>query len=159
MFVLIAPLPSEPSPKIPAVPFPPGIVELKVIVLVELFVVMVVLVPAAKVRAVVVVFAVTVVCPDTGTLENKFWSPVFAPDTVVVPVTANVGVPDPEITTPLTDVGVIAPRESVIAGVVVGLATLPDIPFAVTTDTDVTLPEPPPLVGTFTGGLSTLLWV
>src|SRR5580704_8365378 len=42
-----------------------------------------------------------------------------------------------------TDDGVMAPRVSVIAGVVVGLATVPEMPFAVTTETDVTVPEPP----------------
>ena len=41
-----------------------------------------------------------------------------------------------------TDVGVMAPRVSVIAGVVVELATLPLTPFAVTTDTEVTVPPP-----------------
>jgi hypothetical protein len=45
---------------------------------------------------------------------------------------------------PLTDVGVMAPRVSEIAGVVVAVATVPDTPFAVLTDTDVTVPEPPP---------------
>ena len=43
---------------------------------------------------------------------------------------------------PLTEVGVIAPSVNVIAGVVVGSATVPEIPFAVTTETDVTLPGP-----------------
>jgi len=52
------------------------------------------------------------------------------------------------IVRPLTVVGVIAPSVKVIAGVVVAVATLPDTPFAVTTETDVTVPElpaPPPL--------------
>ena len=43
-----------------------------------------------------------------------------------------------------TLVGLIAPSVSVIAGVVVALATLPDTPFAVVTDTVVTVPDPPP---------------
>jgi len=43
-------------------------------------------------------------------------------------------------------VGVIAPRVRVIAGVVVGLATEPDIPLAVVTEAPVTVPEPPPPV-------------
>jgi hypothetical protein len=39
--------------------------------------------------------------------------------------------------------GVMAPSISDIAGVVVGVATVPETPFAVTTETLVTLPEPP----------------
>jgi hypothetical protein len=68
------------------------------------------------------------------------WSPVLAPDTVVAPVTARVGVDEPERTTALTEVGVIAPSETVIAGVEVGLATDPDTPAAVVTLTLVTEP-------------------
>ena len=41
-----------------------------------------------------------------------------------------------------TLVGVIAPKVNVIAGVVVGVATVPLIPLAVTTEVDVTVPEP-----------------
>lgn len=63
---------------------------------------------------------------------------------MTVHVTARVGVDAPEITTPFTLVGVIAPRVSVIAGVVVDVATDPDIPFAVTIETDVTVPLPHP---------------
>jgi hypothetical protein len=44
---------------------------------------------------------------------------------------------------PLTVVGVIAPRVKVIAGVVVEVATEPETPFAVTTETSVTVPVPP----------------
>ncbi len=46
------------------------------------------------------------------------------------------------MTTPgeTTLVGVMAPRVSVIAGVVVAVATEPDTPLAVTTDTLVTVP-------------------
>ena len=44
------------------------------------------------------------------------------------------------IVRPFTEVGVIAPNVSVIAGVVVGLATLPETPLAVTTETVVTVP-------------------
>jgi hypothetical protein len=40
--------------------------------------------------------------------------------------------------------GVIAPSERVMAGVVVGLATVPETPLAVTTDRVVTDPPPPP---------------
>jgi hypothetical protein len=61
-----------------------------------------------------------------------------------VPVTARVGVAEPDKVTELTEVGIMAPNASVIAGVVVELATEPDIPLAVTTETDVTVPVPPP---------------
>ncbi len=61
------------------------------------------------------------------------WSPVLVPDDVPecvpemvdVPVTASVGVEDPDNTTLLTLVGVIAPSVKVIAGVVVAVATEP----------------------------------
>ena len=43
--------------------------------------------------------------------------------------------------TPLVEVGVIAPKLKVIAGVVVAVATVPLIPFAVTIDALVTVPE------------------
>ena len=43
---------------------------------------------------------------------------------------------------PFTVVGVISPRVKVIAGVVVEVATEPETPFAVTTETDVTVPDP-----------------
>ena len=56
----------------------------------------------------------------------------------------SVSVPVPVVIVfPLTVVGVIAPRVSVIAGVVVEVATEPLTPFAVTTETSVTVPEPP----------------
>mgnify|MGYP003662501922 CR=1 FL=1 len=42
--------------------------------------------------------------------------------------------------------GVIAPRVSEMAGAVVAFATVPLTPFAVVTDTDVTVPLPPPPV-------------
>jgi hypothetical protein len=45
--------------------------------------------------------------------------------------------------TELTDVGVIAPRVRLIAGVVVGSLTEPLTPFAVVTDTSVTVPPLP----------------
>ena len=54
---------------------------------------------------------------------------MFVPDKldpVTVPVAA-------------TELGVIAPSVKVIAGVVVGVATTPDTPFAVVTETDVTV--------------------
>ena len=43
------------------------------------------------------------------------WSHVLVPDTVVVPVTARVGVEAPEIVTVFTVVGVIAPSDTVRA--------------------------------------------
>jgi hypothetical protein len=43
---------------------------------------------------------------------------------------------------PLTEVGVIAPKVRVIAGVVVAVATEPETPLAVTTETEVTVPPP-----------------
>ena len=48
-----------------------------------------------------------------------------------------------ERASPLTVLGVIAPRVNVKAGVVVELATVAETPFAVVTETDVTVPEPP----------------
>jgi len=65
---------------------------------------------------------------------------VLDPEIEDVPVTAKVGVVDPEMTTLFTDVGVIAPNVSVIAGVVVDVATVPLTPLAVVTETDVTVP-------------------
>gem|GEM_PF-6996220 len=50
-----------------------------------------------------------------------------------------------EVSAPVeTLVGVMAPSVSVICGVVVASATDPEMPFAVTTDTLVTLPRPGP---------------
>lgn len=48
-------------------------------------------------------------------------------------------VPD-KVPVAATEVGVIAPRVNVIAGVVVGVATAPETPLAVVTDTLVTVP-------------------
>ena len=67
-------------------------------------------------------------------------SPVLDPEMDDVPVTAKVGVVDPEMTTLFTEVGVIAPKVSVIAGVVPAVATVPDTPLAVVTETVVTVP-------------------
>lgn len=53
------------------------------------------------------------------------------------------GVVEPDRTTEFTEVGVIAPRVKLMAGVVVALATVPDTPLAVVTETDVTVPVPP----------------
>lgn len=60
----------------------------------------------------------------------------------LVPVTAKVGVEEPDITTEFTEVGVMAPSVRLIAGVVVDVATEPLTPLAVVTDTLVTLPTP-----------------
>jgi hypothetical protein len=70
-------------------------------------------------------------------------SPVLDPDIEDVPVTANVGVVEPDNVIPLTEVGVIAPKDKVIAGVVVAVATVPDIPLAVVTETEDTVPVAP----------------
>ena len=70
------------------------------------------------------------------------WSPVCTPLIELVPVTKSVGVEAPETTTELTEVGTIAPSVRLIAGVVVEVATVPDTPFAVVTDTLVTVPVP-----------------
>lgn len=72
------------------------------------------------------------------------------PDSVKLLVTAkvlalvSVKVPVVVLTVkPFTLVGVIAPSVKVMAGVVVAVATEPDTPLAVVTDTDVTVPELP----------------
>jgi hypothetical protein len=67
--------------------------------------------------------------------------PVFVSPVVVID--GNATVPALQVITPLTVTldGVIAPRVTVIAGVVPDVATLPLTPFAVTTDTPVTLPS------------------
>lgn len=54
------------------------------------------------------------------------------------------GVPDPEKIMPLTDVGVIAPKVSEMAGVVVAVATVPLTPLAEVTDT---VETPPAVAG------------
>jgi hypothetical protein len=60
----------------------------------------------------------------------------MVPPAIVKPVPAEVRV------SPLTDVGVIAPKVKVMAGVEVAVATLPEIPLAVTTEAEVTVPVP-----------------
>ena len=103
--------------------------------------------PEARFKAIAVV-------PMYIVLELGELSPVLVPETeasagtvkvldavppaIVNPVAAEARVK------PLTDVGVIAPRVNVIAGVVVLSATSPDTPLAVVTDTEVTVPEPSP---------------
>ena len=66
------------------------------------------------------------------------WSPVLTPIRLE-PVTI---ARDEIAPVAATLVGVIAPRVSVIAGVVVGVATEPDTPDAVTTETMLTVPLP-----------------
>jgi len=70
------------------------------------------------------------------------WSPVLLPEIELVPVTARVGVEEPETTTEFIEDGVIAPSVRLIAGVVVDVATEPLTPLAVVTLTEVTLPTP-----------------
>ena len=67
-------------------------------------------------------------------------SPVFAPEILEVPETAKVGVAEPDITTLLTEVGVILFSDKEIAGVVVEVAIDPEIPFAVVKVTFDTVP-------------------
>ena len=85
---------------------------------------------------------VPVPLPVTSPVRVIVWLPVLVPLTAAVPVTASVGVLLPLIATPLTDVGVMAPSVSVIAGVLVEVATVPETPLASMTDTEVTVPEP-----------------
>ena len=78
------------------------------------------------------------------------------PSNAAVPVSSTVNVllvVPPAIVNPtaaasnvraLTLVGVIAPRVSVMSGVVFGVATTPETPLAVATETLVTVPVPPP---------------
>jgi len=63
-----------------------------------------------------------------------------------VVIDGNATEPALAVITPLTVTleGVIAPKVTVIAGVVVALATDPEIPFALTIDNVVTVPLPPP---------------
>ena len=68
--------------------------------------------------------------PVTSPVSVMVWSPLLLPDRLD-PVTA----PDAA-----TDVGVIAPKARLMAGVVVGLVTVPLTPLAVVTDTLVTVP-------------------
>jgi hypothetical protein len=64
----------------------------------------------------------------------------------LVPVTKSVGVDAPETTTELTEVGTMAPSVRLMAGVVVLVATEPETPALVVTDTLVTVP--PDVLGT-----------
>jgi hypothetical protein len=68
-------------------------------------------------------------------------SPVLLPETVVVPVMASVGVAEPERVTPLTEVGVIAPKPTVNLGVVVVFVQVAVTPLlAAVVSTEVTVP-------------------
>ena len=73
--------------------------------------------------------------PVTSPVRVMVWLPVFVPlrlEPVTVPVAA-------------TEDGVMAPSAMVIAGVVVGFATVPLTPFAVVTEVLVTVPQPVPV--------------
>lgn len=74
----------------------------------------------------------------------------FVADVARVLPAPSVRVPVPVvIVLPFTDDGVIAPNVKVIAGVVVAVATVPETPFPVVTDTDETVPvgaAPPSLI-------------
>ena len=74
--------------------------------------------------------------------EIVVWSPVLVPDIVEVPVTARVGVEDPESVIPLTVVGVMAPSAMVRAGVAPPEED-PEMPLAETTETAVTGEQAP----------------
>jgi hypothetical protein len=69
--------------------------------------------------------------PVTSPVSAMVWFPVFVP-LRFVPVTVPVAT---------TDDGVIAPSTSVMAGVVVAVAIVPDMPLAVITDALVTVPR------------------
>src|ERR1019366_8457382 len=77
----------------------------------------------------------------SGERPAMVWSPVLVPETAVVPVTARVGVEEPESVTPFTEVGVMAPKPIVKAGVgeaIDQVAVTPLLASAV--DTEVTVP-------------------
>ena len=76
---------------------------------------------------------VTVRLPKVPTLVILGCAAVVMVPPNVVPVIA------PEAD---TELGVMAPNDRVIVGVVVGFATVPLTPFAVVTETDVTVPAP-----------------
>ena len=103
-------------------------------------------------------FVTTVVeLPTLVTIPVRFafvvtdaaFPPILKFATGVVEVTINGAVPvaiveinwvPDKVPAAATDDGVIAPNVNVIAGVVVGVATAPLMPFAVVTETDVTVP-------------------
>lgn len=69
------------------------------------------------------------------------WSPVLAPEIETTQFTVKLGEPVPACNDiPFTVVGVMFPRARVIVGVVLALATEPDIPLALAIDTVVTVP-------------------
>ena len=111
-------------------------------------------IPVARLANEVPLILVTVelrdpVLPEavTSPVIEIVWSPVFAPEELplieLVPVTANEGVALPDMIIEFTDVGVIAPSVRLMAGVVVGFATVPLTPFAEVTETVVTVPPLP----------------
>lgn len=77
-----------------------------------------------------------------STLPSAFrnWDDVPPDLTILLPVMVPPVIAPDEV---FTELGVIAPNVSVIAGVVEALATEPLTPLAVTTDTDETVPPPP----------------
>ena len=70
----------------------------------------------------------------------------FAVPRVTLPVLVPLRLDPPTVPVAVTEVGVMAPSVKVIAGVVVGVATIPLTPLAVTTEADVTVPSPLPLL-------------
>ena len=70
----------------------------------------------------------------------------FAVPRVTLPVLVPLRLDPPTVPVAVTEVGVMAPSVNVIAGVVVGVATIPLTPLAVTTEADVTVPSPLPLL-------------
>ena len=70
----------------------------------------------------------------------------FAVPIVTFPVLVPLRLEPVTVPVAATDEGVIAPRVRLIAGVVVDVATVPLTPFAVVTETEVTVPFPLPLL-------------
>jgi hypothetical protein len=78
--------------------------------------------------------------PVTSPVSVIVWLPVFVPLTAAVPVTVKAPLPPFVKAIPFTLVGVMAPSVKLSAGVVVPLVTVAETPFAVVTDTLVTVP-------------------
>jgi hypothetical protein len=74
---------------------------------------------------------------------------------VVPPASVNPVVNDARVS-PLTVVGVTLPRVRLIAGVVVAVATVPETPLAVVTETEVTEPLPLPVAAPNAPGLTSV---
>ena len=82
-------------------------------------------------------------------VRDKAWAVKlnpFAVPMVTLPVLVPLRLEPVTVPEAAIDVGVMAPRVRVIAGVVVGVATVPLTPLAVVTETDVTVPSPFPLL-------------